>query len=69
MVWGVTGRVVDDGGKVLATTKQEGKGLRIAFTATRGASYWLELDYPQATRLESALQPEVFSAGKQVGGP
>jgi hypothetical protein len=66
---GVTARVVDDGGRVLATAKQEGKGLRIAFDATRGASYWLEVDYPKATRLESALQPEVFSAGKQIVGP
>jgi hypothetical protein len=65
---GVTARVVDDGGGVLAEARQEGPGLRIAFTAARGASYWLELDYPRATRLKSALQPEVFSNGKRVGG-
>jgi len=62
---GVTARVVDDGGKVLATAKQEGRGVRIAFTATRGASYWLELDYPRATRLEAALQPEVLRQGQR----
>jgi hypothetical protein len=62
---GVTARVVDDGGKVLASAKQEGKGIRVAFTATRGASYWLELEYPGATKLQKALEPEVLSGGQQ----
>lgn len=62
---GVTARVVDDGGKVLASAMQKDRGIRIAFTAARGASYWLELEYPGPTRLGKALQPEVLSGGRQ----
>jgi hypothetical protein len=64
---GVVARIVDDGGKVVAQTRQDGPGLRLAFTAQRGASYWLVLEYPEATQLKTALQPEVFSGGQRVG--
>jgi hypothetical protein len=65
---GVVARVVDDAGRVMATAKQDGESVHVAFTAKRGASYWLELEYPRATRLQSALVPEVFSRGQRVSG-
>lgn len=65
---GVVARVVDDGGRVLATARQEGRGVRVSFTATRGAAYWLELEYPEATKLDQAIVPEVSSRGQRVNG-
>ena len=65
---GVVARVVDDAGRVVATARQEGTAVRVSFTATRGAAYFLELEYPGETKLTKSLQPEVFSRGQRVNG-
>jgi hypothetical protein len=63
---GVVGRIVDDAGRTVAQAQQTGDGLRIAFEARRGDPYWLELDYPEATRLGKALAPQLLHNGQPV---
>jgi hypothetical protein len=62
----VIGRIVDEAGRTIAEGRQSAEGLRIAFDARRGDAYWLELNYPAATRLSKPLAPQLLHNGQQV---